>query len=211
MTLKYRFDNGEFLSPAEAERVGDFLKCHYKNEELIKEERFYKNELKGLNFYVQDNMDHQSIIQKHGSPKYKWYRLLAFEWFGKYKLEKVFAYEDAAQLSGINLSLYDPNGECIAYGSQDAKGQYDYAGIRKYYWDRSINPGYELFECSYYEDSGLLLELEWFNFHIDPQGQESFVLLDEPADREKLKELTGMSDDLIDYYMSPEIVPSFGN
>jgi hypothetical protein len=59
---------------------------------------------------------------------------------------------------------------------------YDYDWVRKYYCDRSVNPDKELFECTY-DDTGNLLELYWNNEDIDPHGQESFALWNEPNDQ----------------------------
>lgn len=163
-----------------------------------------------MNFYSYDGVNHQSIIEDNQELGYKWIRIKEFELFSNFKLERDFAYDGKGILHGLNLALYDPNGECIGHGHKDSTGKNEYDGVRKYYSDRTINSEYDLFECTYHEDSGLLWELYWFNFHIDPDGQESFVLWDNANDRQKLKELTGMSDDMVDYYMSSEIVPTFG-
>jgi hypothetical protein len=129
--------------------------------------------------------------------------------YSGYELKQQFSYDLAGVLTGTILELFDSNQKLVAHGYKDANGDYEYDRTRKYYWDSNINSEEELLECTYYENSGLLWELNWNNFHIDKDGQESLVLLNTPADIQELRDLTGMSQDLADYYMSSEIIPSF--
>lgn len=208
--IEYQSKNGKTLSLEEALSSGDYLKVYFENGRTSKAESYYENALKGLYFYNYDGLDHLSIIKANQEANYLWINIKEFEMFSDFKLERQYNYDAKGVFFGTNLQLFDPKGELIAYGAKDEAGQYDYSLCRKFYWDRAVNPDYELFECTYYEDSGLLWELDWFNYHIDPDGQESFVLLNTAEDRLKLQELTGLSNELIAYYMSSEIVPTFG-
>lgn len=139
---------------------------------------------------------------------YIWINVLENEIFNQFKLERKFGYDLDGRLSGIAISFYNQEEELIAHGYKDQNGDYEFDRTYKYYWDTSINPNRELFECTY-DDNGKLFELYWNNFHIDDDGQESFVLLNTSENIQELMNLTGMSQELAKYYMSSEIIPNF--
>lgn len=209
MEIQYKNSQGTIITAQQAREIEDYFKSYYNGVTLLKEEEFYQNKLMGLLYYNNKNENHLTIVNDNSSSSYKWITIIEYEYFNGYKLEKQFGYKLNGTFTGIDLSLYNVNGELIAHGYKNADGNYDYERSRKYYWDRNVNSDDELLECTYYENNGLLRQLYWNNFHIDEDGQESFVLLNTPEDIQKLIDLTGISPELAEYYMSSEITPTW--
>lgn len=209
MNIKYKDKQGNFITENQINQVNQYSKAYFDNNILIKEERYYEGKLMGLCYY-NINIDHQVIINDNNNSLYKWISIIETEDFnGGYKLKKRFGYSPTGILNGINLELYDNNGELIAFGYSDANGNLEYDRSKKYYWDRNLSPKDEMFECTYREDTGELFELYWNNYYLSNDGQESFALHNTPEDIKTLMTLTGMSQQLAEYYMSPEIIPNF--
>ncbi len=207
MEIKYKNSFDNFITVQQTGLLDEYKKAYYDSNQLVKEELFYQGNLVGLN-YINNNAETHATIVNNNIQQYGGVVIYEFEMFGPYKLEKCFSYNQNGYI-GNDLALYDPNGDVIAHGFKDENGVYDYDRTRKYYFDRAISPDRELFECTYNMNTGDLLELYWNNYYIDPDEQESFSLLDTPADRLELISLTGMSSDLADYYMTAEVIPNF--
>ena len=209
MEIKYKNKDRVLILQQQAVEEAEYYKSFYRYDTLVKEERYFNNKLMGLIYYNNDRINHKAIISDNLSLGYNWIRIVEYQLFGDYKLEKAFGYGLNGALKGTDFALFDANLELIAHGYKDANGNYEYDRTRKYFWNRNINPDNELFECTYYEDTGELWELYWSNEHIDNTGQESFVLFNTPEDVQKLISLTGISQELAEYYMSSEIIPAW--
>jgi hypothetical protein len=207
MDIKYKNSYGDFIMLNKALQIDEYRKAYYDNNQLLKEELFYQGNIVGLHYINFKNEDHQVIV-RNAIEEYGGVVIIEYQMFGLYKLEKSFSYNKNGYI-GNDLALFGPQGDVIAHGFKDENDKYEYDRTRKYYYNRAINPERELFECTYDPNTGALLEIYWNNSHVDSDGQESFSLLNTPADHLELIDLTGMSIDLVNYYMSSEIVPNF--
>ncbi len=207
--IKYKDVIGNDLTIQQLKNCKEYLKVFYIQEKEHKEEVYYRGDLMGVNHYNHENKEHQDIIKSYQLNKEQWINIVEYELFLDYKLERKYHYRIEGNLTGIDLALIAPNNDIIGHGYKEADGKYDYSQTKKYYWDRAINTERELFDCTYREDTGTLLELYWNNFHIDEDGQESFALLNTEEDIQQLRTLTGMTEALATYYMHADIVPAF--
>lgn len=210
MSIKYKSENGNIITNQQLQNVEAYYKSFEESGVVFKEEFYSRGELMGLIVYNHNFDEHQTIINSNLSTGYKWFAITEFlDYSSGFKLEKNFFYNTDGVFEGNNLALFNPQGKLIAHGSKDENGNYDYYRTRKFYFDSSINNSdEELFECTY-KDNGELWELYWNNNHINDLGQDSIVLWDTPEDRQILIDLSGMSNELVDYYMSSEIEPNF--
>ncbi len=187
---------------------GYTFKVFFENDKVTKEEYFFEGQLMGAHLY-NISEEHQAIIENQQSFGYKWINIVeTILYKNNYKLFTRKNYEMDGTFTGTNLHLENELGQTVAYGYKNSNGDYEYDRVRKYYYDNKINPDDELFECAF-KDNGDLWELYWNNFHIDDDGQESFVLLHNASDFQRLRDLTGMSEELARYYMNSEIKPDF--
>lgn len=206
--IKYKNSQNNFISAQDAFELGNYCKVFSENDMVIKEEYFFEGQLMGAHLY-NISETHQTIIKDQQSFGYKWINIVeTILYKNNYKLFTRKNYEIDGTFTGTNLHLENALGQTVAYGYKNSNGDYEYDGIRKYYYDSKINPEDELFECTF-KDNGDLWELYWNNFHIDDDGQESFVLLNNASDFQRLRDLTGMSEELARYYMNSEIKPDF--
>ncbi|HEX8561774.1 MAG TPA: hypothetical protein VF676_02230 [Flavobacterium sp.] len=210
MITKFKNDYGQFVTEQQVGNLESYYRSFFDdNNNLVKDEVYFNGELMGLRYYNNNNENHQTIVTNNTGLGYSWFNIVEYQMFGSYRLERVFEYEMNGTQGGTALSLHNPDAELIAYGHKDQAGVYDFEITRKFYYDRAINPERELFECTYHETTGNLLQLYWNNYHIDEDGQESFVLLNTPSDIQTLINLTGMSQELAEYYMDSDVVPNF--
>ena len=206
--IEYKNSKGELITEEQSINTDTFNKCYFKNDEVQKIERYFERELMGVSVYNTE-LNHDTIIQNNQIKGYKWIKIIeTTEYENNYKLFINYNYSLNGLFNGQNIHLEDHNSEIVAHGNKDSEGNYDYDLTRKLFFDRDINPERELFECTY-KENGKLWELYWNNLHIDDNGQESFVLLNNQEDIKKLIELTGISKELAEYYMSSEIIPDF--
>jgi hypothetical protein len=107
--------------------------------------------------------------------------------------------------------LFDANYDCIAHEwiSDLISGTPDYHSTVKYFYDRSISPDYILFKCFYDDEDGKFNSIYYNNYHIDDDGHESMRFSDDPEEIQELRALTGISQQLMDYYLSPRVIPNF--
>ncbi len=210
MNIKYKNYSRQFVTEQQIQNIDRYYKSFFDaNNVLIKEELYSEKKLMALIYYNSNNENHQTIISNNSSVGYTWVNIIEYKFFSEYKLEKVFEYDIDGTEGGIALNLYDLNSELISYGHKDVNGIYDYSITHKLYYDRNINPERELFVCTYQKNTGALLELYWNNYHIDSDGHEAIVLFNTPADIQTLITLTGMSQQVAEYYMISEIIPNF--
>ena len=206
--IKYKNSQNNFITYQQVLMLDDYEKVYMENDVIIKEETFYKEELMGVSIF-NNTESHQVLINNNQFSGYKWINIVEItNYTNEYKLYKRYGYNLNGVLNGINLELEDTNKNIIAFGYKNVSGNYEYNRTRKYYFDNSINPNGELFECTY-KDNGELWGLYWNNEHINNSGQDSIVLWDTPEDLQQLIDLTGMSQELAEYYMSSEIEPKF--
>lgn len=210
MEIKFKNALNKFITQQQASALITYDKCYYNTHGIVcKEESFYEGELTRLLIYNYNNESHQTLISNNLNFGYKGISIVdvTHHNYG-YKLHKMYNYRLDGTLNGINLDLFDSMHNVVAYGYQEPDGIYEYDRIRKFYFDHNINTDKYLFECTY-EDNGDLWGLDWNNEHLNNSGQDRIVFYNTPEDKQKLIDLTGMSQSLVNYYMSFEIEPDF--
>lgn len=204
MEIIYRNALEKPITEQEALLLGEYTKSYSENGITLQRECFYDGAVTSLTFMNHTEEAHEAIMNRY-SALYGIIDIVECDRFGDYRLETGYRYDPG--FCGSSLALYNPDGELIAHGWKNADGAYEYDMTRKYYYDRAVNPDCELFECTFHEHTAQLLRLYWNNYHIDDDGQDSFVLLNTPEDIQQLIDLTGMPRPLAEYYMIAEIVP----
>ena len=211
MSIKYKNFYGQIISEQQIANLDEYYKAYYDNNLLLKEEYYYEGVFVRLHYYNTNSESHQDIINNNLNPSSD-YSLVIIEKevvATTLQLRKKYLYDSSGVAVGRTNQLFDPNGDEIGFEFIDTSGVPDYYRTRKYYWDRSVNPNKELLECRFDETTGGLIEIEVNNEHMDYSGQESIVLLNTAADKQTLMDLTGMSQDLADYYMVSAVIPTF--
>lgn len=194
-----------WITEQEALSNGNYEKVFLDESKLVlKKELYVDNVLKRLYFYNIPKDKHTDYIEQNQQTNLLSIAFIQLENHGELTFKQAFDYSIKGEFLGTNLGLYDRNKKLIAKGWKNEQGQYEYDSCKKYYYNPAINPDDEIFNC-WFNDDGELMELYWSNRHVDPSEQESFVLLNTPEDIETLMQLTGMSRELAEYYMVPEI------
>lgn len=209
ITFKYKNSLDKFISSQQASILTEYKKVFLEGGIILKEEEYYEDELLGVYLYNNTNVAHENLINNNQSLGYKWFVIVEIIPYNNlFLLKKLYHYDIVGSFIGTTLELYDPNGELIAFGLKDASGNYDYSRTQKYYYDRNINSDYHLFVCTY-ESNGDLWGLDWNSEHTNFTGQDSFVFENTLEHVQEVMQLTGLSQDMVEYFMSSEIEPNF--
>lgn len=200
----------ELVHKNQTPQLKSYYKVYNSNGRIKQMEKFYEGKLKGLIYYKDLDESHQQILDNIFVPG-KFLSIVESETrSGGYILEKEFYFSIDGMLSSRSNMLYDINKDLIAAEliTDLNTGIPDYNNTEKFFYDRNVNPDEYLFNCRYDED-GRLKELYYNNHHNNSDGQDSFLLDDSPEDIQELRELTGISQQLAEYYMSPNVIPNF--
>ena len=206
MEIIYKNSFGEIITLQQTSSVSSYSKHYIIDGELKKIENFYDGIFENLVYFKAEDESHQEIMNAEFSDE-KLISIREIEIFGDYRLEKDFVHNELGVLYAQRNVLYNSNDKIIGHEwIENSVTEFDRS--RKYYYDLNINPNNYLFECTY-DEFGNLFELEYNNFHIDPDGQESIILNDASNDISTLVDLTGITQTLIDYYLIPDVTPNF--
>ena len=213
MDIIYKNIDEEVVTFQQLSALRYYYKAYIDNNVLQKEEFFVKQELNGLKYYNNSSDVHQTIINDNlpANGEYNWLSIIERETVSgtSYILDKVYTYDRLGNYTGRENILSDVNGDEMGYECIDKNGVTLYHLTRKEYWDRSINPDRELFECTFAESTGNLEYLYYNNEHIDEDEHESIFLVNNATDKQTLMNLAGISQDLADYYMVAAVIPTF--
>ncbi|MES2619109.1 MAG: hypothetical protein V4613_14625 [Bacteroidota bacterium] len=210
MSITYKNNLGNMISEKQALWLSEYRKVHNVNGVVKQEEEFFKGNFVRLYYYKDQNETHQQIMANFFISG-KLITIIERETVASvYTLEKSFNYNANGNLAGKGNRVFDANNDLIAHEEiWDLNSNVPkYELTKKYYYDRNINPEKYLFECSY-KDNGTLGLLYYNNEHFNPDEQDSEVFDDSPQDIQTLRDLTGISQDLADYYVSSEVIPNF--
>jgi hypothetical protein len=122
-------------------------------------------------------------------------------------LEKDFYYDKNGVNTALSNVLYDSDNNQIG-AEMFNNGIIAYEDTIKEYYDLDVNPEDPIFICSY-DNGGTLIDIDAPNEHLDPDGQEREVYLNQPDHIAILMAITGITQELMDYYMSPDVTPNF--
>lgn len=194
------------ISEQQALSKGEYSISYIIDGKVKRVELFFNGEIKSMIYYRGINETHQEILDLEILNNHH-IAIREIETFGKYKLEKDFIYDDLAILKANRNYLYDINSLQVGYEWIE-NGATVYDKTRKFFYDLDQNPDTYLFECTYNED-GSVFEIEFNNLHLDPSGHESKIFDHSPEDIAELMSISGISQELMDYYLSSDVTPNF--
>lgn len=199
------YDRNEIISETESLAKGDYLKRFFLDGKLEKEEEYFEGRLSLESFFIEKNASHEEVLSSQ--LKDRPIAIVEVEYYKKYRLEKYFYYN----IQGINVFfsnvLYDPNNLKVA-AEEGENGIVYYDRTMKEYYDLSINPDSYLFSILYNKE-GEISDIHYPNEHIDPDGQEAIGFGTTPAEIQRLIKISGISEPLMNYYVTPNVIPSF--
>ena len=170
---------------------------------LLFQENYIDSKLVGKVIQNTTKLDHKILFKKYSKPGI-YLTINEVETLGKYQLQRTYNYLDDFHFSWGNNDLFDENMELIAH-EVIGDGLTEYHLTFKHYYDRKINSSDELFESTF-DEKGNLFCLLFNNYHIDPTGQESIGFILEENDLKEVQKLTELSENLIQYYMLPDVI-----
>lgn len=204
--IVYRTRLDDIITLRQALALGKYHKQYIHSDGIKKEELFYEGKLRILVYYKSKHETHEEILAV-GLIDGR-ITIREIEYFGDYRLERDFIYDKKSVLCLYCNELYDPNNYMVAHEFRNLDGAVDYSETEKYYYPINHKPdlvydGY-LFRCEYGHDGSLLeVYFEYPNSH----PQDAMYFYDEPSSISKLMAHAGISQTLMDYYISPDVIP----
>ena len=196
----------EEISQQQALVSSDYGIRYLEGNVIQKEERYLKGELRDLRFYNVSRESHEAIWNAEYISGLG-FSIVEVEYFGDYRLEKTYSYDENFFHYGFDNVLYDPND--IKICSEAGKGGVaDYNLTMKEYFDPKIYDDGPVFICFFDDRDGSFESIEFPNEEICNLGQEREVFFNTPADIEIIRGRTGISKELMDYYLSPNVIPN---
>lgn len=205
MEIKYIDTLDNEINQQQASILGRYIKRYIESGVIKKDEYYSDGDFILLTHYKTNNETHQEILNIELDGKTMVIR--EFENFGMYKLEKDFYYDESGVNTALSNVLYDPNNNQVGAEMSNG-GIVAYENTIKEYYDLDVNPEDPIFICSY-DNGGTLINIDAPNEHLDPDGQEREVYLNQPDHIAILMAITGITQELMDYYMSPDVTPNF--
>lgn len=209
MTITFKDEDDNIVSFQETASLEEYIKVYSKNNRVVKEETFLDQKLSILRLHNWDNENHQKLVSTFFQNKYKAFTITDHQrYIGDFELYKGYGYSQNGILLSRGNTLYDANHYAIGseiFFDQNSLPSYDWSF--KSYWNLKENPDDEIFKCRYHRTTGKLLYIRFENAHLNPLGQASKMLYE--GDIGKLIDLTGISQELAEYYMVPEVIPKF--
>ena len=193
----------------EISKDGNYSKIILSNNEIIQEEIFENGVLSRITVFIDGNQNHDSIL-KNDTFLGNYILVGERKTIGDFKYEKVFDYGNSHTLKSIYTVVCDKHGNHIAHSyTEDLVNEIPYwNATKKYYFDSSIRPNGSLFECVFDDDGKLIpitIEIEELNMG----DHDGTWIYDDEDGIEELMQITGMSKELAQYYLSTEIIPNF--
>lgn len=206
MKIRYKNILNKFVSFEELKADEWHTKQYIEVDKIRKEEVFYHkgDRVAQLIIYRDSNESHQDILDTK-KPDNELITIRETEKIGNYRLEKDFEYDKNAKLYLYFNALYDPEDNQVACQFLDINGVPNYKETEKYYFAPSAVALIDdyIFSCEYNED-GSLREIYYCD---SPEEQDSMLFHDSPEDIEHLMLREGISQELMDYYLSPDVTP----
>jgi hypothetical protein len=193
------------ITEQQAIGLGNYFKRYIETGGIKKEERFFEGEFYMLFYYKGANESHQDILNIELDDRN--IAIREVEIYGDYKLEKDFFYDINSVNVGFRNILYDLNNLKVG-GEETINGSVLYEYTTKKYYDLTKDPESPIFKC-YYRNDGSLRKIIYSYEYYNPDGQDEEVFVNTPSRIARLMSLTGISQELMDYYLSPDVTPNF--
>jgi hypothetical protein len=213
ISIKYKNESDNFITFQQTANLEVYVKAIYDNGILTTEEEFVDGEIRTVRVHNINNSSHSSLLSNFyssGNSDLEFCIIDHISYSNGYRLEKLSSYENASgSLLGKVNRLFDMNNRLVGVEMfLGANNTPEYKSTYKFYYDQSINPERELFSCRYDDGNGAFESFDFNQEHTDRFGHDSFSLLNNPADILELKNITGMSQALVDYYLSAAVIPT---
>ncbi len=206
MMIRYKNVFDKIVSFEELKANEWHTKQYIEADRITKEEVFYHKggKIVQLVIYRDVNESHQDILNTK-KPENELITIRETENIGNYRLEKDFNYDQNSKLHGFFNALYDPDDNQVACQFLDINGVPNYKETEKYYFAPSAVAVLDdyIFRCEYNED-GSLREIYYCN---SLNEQDSMLLNSSSGDIKYLMSTHGISQNLMDYYLSPDVIP----
>lgn len=208
MQIQYKNEKGETINAEQTGSLNEFYKCFSADGQLIKMEIYLDGQLYGYTYYNPENLPHPVLLAQY-YPKdrsdLEFCIIDAIHYQNGWQLETLHSYDDAqGKLLGKTFSVFDSDNELIGHEVQLLEqGTWQQVYHRKYYYDRAINPQSELCSFSYAAETG---ELVGFSISDPRNFGDSFYSNSEAAIQD-LIERTGISKELLMYYLVGKVIP----
>ena len=212
MEIKYKNKDRVLILQQQAVEEAEYYKCFYNNDILIKEVLYLNGVLYGIHYHNRTNEKHQEILTLHYTHDDLEFCIIDHVFYNNgYRLEQLSSYEnEKGDLVGRTNCLFDGDNELVGHEMFLRENTIpEYQSTKKYYYDKGINPVDHLFEAVYHKSNGAFDYITFNQNHTDPFGQDAFALSNASEDIQRLIEITGMPQELIDYYLTANVVPNF--
>ncbi len=207
MEVLYKDIDGELLTEQQIKELDAYCIECYLNGILEKEELILSGRVASVKIYNNSNQPHPTILASYG-PSFG-LAIVDIEMISNYKLLTYFDYNRTNTLESKWIELYDLAGNRIGKGKSDANDNIDFSTLEKYYWDFDRNRYEPVFLCSYDANTGQLESFYFTDEATDHVNQTDFTLYNNPSDIQEIMDNYGVSQTLMDYYLSPDIRPNF--
>jgi hypothetical protein len=206
---EYRNWSYKVITKEQAEVKGNYYVFNYENGVLRRWDKYVKFDLIKKSYVLLEGESPEDLIEEYYDERYFFAIIKITELsvgikvftFDNYEgslieLRERFAVDVHDNYVGSEI-IFDP-----------VTGIPDFSQTEKRFYNPSVNPDDCLFQCFYNDDDGSLLRIEYNSYHTDPYGQDGKWFFDNPESLQALMNLTGISQDLVNYYVSPYILPS---
>lgn len=206
--IEYRSWSYKLITKEQAEAKGDFYVFIYENQALKRWDTFMENRLLGSTYILMVGESQLDMLNSYYKPGFFFSVAEVDALPMGITVYSLFHYQEKElhQMERFALDLHDNIvGSEIIFDPSD--GIPDFPQTQKRYYDSSINPDDYLFE-SFYNEDGSLNRIEYNSFHTDPCGQDGEDFVDNPESLKAFMVLADISQELLDYYVSPYVLPS---
>jgi hypothetical protein len=203
--MKTIFKNkfGNVVTQQQASLLDKYWKNYEENNVLKKKEFFIDQQLVTTVYYKSPSESVNEILTQFAGANLQ-IRTITFIGTKEYEQNDVYS---AGELIERYNYLYDQNKDVICREEINlVTGLPIYEETKKYYFDRSLDPENELFDCRYNED-GVLEHIEYnmYEFQESKWFWEGGVPGE--SDIETLRGLTGLTQQEMNYYLSAALLP----
>lgn len=207
--MEIKYDNG-YHTPIQESEIGayDFYsKMYIENGEVMKRQTFLNQKQNKQEFFVGEGETREMLVEQKCSMG----MMTAIgerQFVEGFKHERMFYYTAEGDLVGVSNFVFDAEGNCIVTNLREdpESGEPDWEETRKYYYDISIRPDGDLFDC-HFQASGKLIPIDIDVEELDLGDHDSIGVINDEEGIQDLIKIFGMTRRLAKFYVSTEIFP----
>jgi hypothetical protein len=208
MSIKFLNSLGKEVSETQAYQLGEYVKIIESNGMPKIKYKMLSGQCYHIKYYKDNSETELQVVNTLVSDQKPFSIIEVSTVLNNHRLEKSNVYSPEGLLVEKMNILYNVYDDVVATEViVDVNlGTIDYDYTKKYYYDPAINPKTFLFQ-SYFDENGSFEKIYYNSLHTDPDEQDSEVFLNTPQDIQRLRDLTGISQQLANYYLSPNVIP----